>query len=246
MQMIKISVVTVCYNVEDVLEETMISVLNQSYKNIEYIIVDGNSNDNTVPIIKKYANDYPIKYVSEKDSGIYNAMNKGVRMSTGNYVIFINAGDRFYNYNVIKKVVKQINITKANAYYANVKYEYVNRSLLRKNEDYNIKKLLEGVMPCHQSIFAKRKLLLESPFDESFKICADFDWFAKIYKKNKFSSKKIKYLDILVSTVEMGGISTRLDSSRLLDDETKRSLRKTYPIIFFIRYIIMGRGTVFL
>ena len=100
--MVKISVVTVCFNSVSTLERTMLSVLNQTYPNIEYIIIDGGSTDGTVDIIKKYV-DKLAYWVSEPDKGVYDAMNKGVLLATGDYTIFMNSGDRFYNNDVLAK-----------------------------------------------------------------------------------------------------------------------------------------------
>ena len=97
----KISVVTVCYNSVDSIEETMLSVLNQTYSDVEYIIIDGGSTDGTVDIIKKYA-DRLVYWVSEPDKGIYDAMNKGIAAATGDYINFMNSGDRFASTNVIE------------------------------------------------------------------------------------------------------------------------------------------------
>ena len=91
-----ISVITVCYNVASSIEKTMLSVLNQTYKNLEYIIIDGNSTDGTVDIIKRYAERLTF-WISEPDNGIYDAMNKGIVKATGEFLIFMNAGDQFLN-----------------------------------------------------------------------------------------------------------------------------------------------------
>lgn len=97
MEEVKISVITVCYNAVDTLEKTIQSVLEQTYHNIEYIIIDGGSTDGTVEIIHRYV-DYLAYWVSEPDRGIYDAMNKGIERATGEWVNFMNAGDYFYNY----------------------------------------------------------------------------------------------------------------------------------------------------
>ena len=99
-----ISVVTVCYNAADTIEKTMLSVLNQTYHDIEYIIIDGGSTDGTVEIIRKYA-DRIAYWVSEPDKGIYDAMNKGIKVATGEWINFMNAGDEFVDEGVIEKLV---------------------------------------------------------------------------------------------------------------------------------------------
>ncbi|ROT05017.1 glycosyltransferase, partial [Muribaculaceae bacterium Isolate-104 (HZI)] len=103
--MLKISVVTVCYNAADSIEQTMLSVLNQSYPYIEYIVIDGGSTDGTVDIIKKYA-DRLAYWVSEPDKGIYDAMNKGIAAATGSYINFMNSGDSFYDNRVVEAIFK--------------------------------------------------------------------------------------------------------------------------------------------
>lgn len=99
----KITIITVCFNAVDVIEKTILSVVNQTYQNIEYIIVDGGSTDGTIDIIKKYE-DQIDKWISEPDDGIYDAMNKGIRMATGEWLNFMNAGDWFYSDSVVEKV----------------------------------------------------------------------------------------------------------------------------------------------
>ena len=102
--MMKVSVITVCYNAEEDIEKTLLSVIKQSYKDFEYIVVDGKSKDRTMEIVNRYSKRIT-RMASELDTGIYNAMNKGVRMATGDYCIFMNAGDTFAGAEVLKQVV---------------------------------------------------------------------------------------------------------------------------------------------
>ena len=102
----KITIITICYNAEACIERTILSVINQTYPNIEYIIIDGNSTDNTLQIVEKYK-DKITKIISEPDKGIYDAMNKGLRITTGDWVNFMNAGDSFYSNDVLGKVFCQ-------------------------------------------------------------------------------------------------------------------------------------------
>ena len=115
----KISVVTICYNAEKYIEETICSVLNQDYEAIEYIIVDGASKDHTMEIVKQFDSKIS-KIVSEKDDGIYDAMNKGIQLASGDFIIFMNAGDRFYSNSVVKEAVAASN--KALIFYGEAMY----------------------------------------------------------------------------------------------------------------------------
>ena len=118
----KISIITVCKNAENAIERTMLSVVTQSCfnENIEYLIIDGASTDKTVEIIKQYANKYPVKWISEPDSGIYNAMNKGIKLATGEYLLFLNAGDYLVHYNILKSLINLFGNDAFDVIYGNI------------------------------------------------------------------------------------------------------------------------------
>lgn len=175
-----------CRNAENVLEQTIKSVISQTYKEIEYIVVDGASTDYTLDIIQKYAKIFPITYISELDNGIYDAMNKGINFATGEYIQFLNAGDKLYQDDIVEKVVHNIENKKADIYYGNIMYVYNDgHEAIRKYGKWCSKKIYDYTGDCinHQAIFAKSKLLKENKFDTSYKICADREWMMRVKKE---------------------------------------------------------------
>lgn len=230
----KITVITICRNAENVIEKTIKSVLAQDYMNIEYIIVDGASTDNTIKIIKEYAKDSSIRYISEKDGGIYNAMNKGVRMSTGDYIIFENAGDIFKDKKVISDVVLCMKKIVADIYYGNCIKIIDGEKIVLKLDKGKLKALLKGSMPCHQSIFASKKLLEKYPFDESYTIRSDFDWLLKCKK----SRARFCYINRIICVFDGNGLSMRRSKKRKLDIETQRSVQTHFPFLYRLRNIL--------
>ena len=153
-----VSIITVTYNAEVCLEKTIQSVINQTYKNIEYIIIDGGSSDKTLSIIKKYKK-YIKYWISEPDKGIYDAMNKGIKIAKGDYINFLNAGDFYYENNVLSYLFdnldKSVDLLYGDSYL--IDQNGVNVRLLKAGvlNRYTVKK---GMAACHQSIFIKRQI----------------------------------------------------------------------------------------
>ncbi|WP_052483712.1 glycosyltransferase family 2 protein [Flavobacterium sp. MEB061] len=196
-----ISIITVSYNSEKYIEETIKSVLSQTYKNIEYIIIDGGSTDGTVAIIEKYSS--KISYwISESDKGIYDAMNKGIKAATGDWVNFMNCGDWFFNNTTIELVFKDRKIDDYDVIYGNTEmrrenYEH-NKIHVPSDKNNFWKKLV-----VHQSIFSRLKINQKYPFDLGFKVSADFDFIYKIF----FFKHSVLYLNIIISSFDMIGYS---------------------------------------
>lgn len=166
--MLTISVITVTLNCEDTIEKTILSVINQSFKNIEFILIDGGSTDRTNEIILKYKK-YITCYISEPDSGIYQAMNKGIKLSKGDGYIFLNAGDFF-----VGDVFENIKFPSL----IPVMYKNFHGSYLFAK----VRNLYSGMPYCHQGIIFEKK---EIYYNENFKICADYDFFLQYFKKTK-------------------------------------------------------------
>jgi len=184
-----LSIVTVCLNAEKSIKNTVESVLNQSFEDYEYIIIDGGSCDNTLKIIKGYKNRFQSKNIafqiySEKDSGIYNAMNKSLEKVQGKWVCFLNAGDVFYNRHTLKKM--DFDTEKNDILYGDtvIKYPY---PLYKKIPSSKISDIVNKMAFCHQSSFVTKELLVKYRFNESYFLAADYDLFLKLYEnKNRF------------------------------------------------------------
>ena len=168
-----ISVITVSYNAVLTIEQTILSVINQTYLNIEYIIIDGGSTDGTVNVIKKYA-DKIAYWVSESDKGIYDAMNKGIAYSHGEYCNFINAGDKFCSSSILKQVMDfnhVADIIVVHDLHVNEHNKIVSRSVLPRR--YNLLHFYITTIP-HQSCFIRASLLKKYYYDTSLKIVSDW------------------------------------------------------------------------
>lgn len=184
-----VSIITVVYNNELLLERTIASIINQTYSSIEFIIIDGGSTDGTIDIIKKYEAQI-LYWVSEPDKGIYDAMNKGIKASTGDYLWFINSGDLISESDTLAKAISSCE-KPADVYYGETEIidEQGNKLYMRRHKAPEIltwKSFKTGMMVSHQSIIVKKEL---APFyDLKYKVSADIDWCLKVLKKSKIIS----------------------------------------------------------
>lgn len=197
----KITVVTVCYNAATFLEQTILSVLNQTYSDIEYVVIDGGSEDGTVDIIKKYIEkiDY---YVSESDNGIYDAMNKGIDASTGDWIIFMNAGDVFVNDDVVAKIASYPNLEMTDVIFGDTIMTFPWGPMYIKSSITTGKNVNFGF--CHQSVFAKTVLMKKYHFDTSYRVAADFNFFYDVLKEGGC----FEHINIPVAVYDITGVSS--------------------------------------
>ena len=197
----KISVVTICYNCVNEIERTILSVINQNYSNIEYIVIDGGSNDGTVNVIEKYLSHIAV-FVSESDKGIYDAMNKGIDKATGEWICFINSGDLFCD-NMVLSEFFAINYD-ADVLYGDVIIDYSQYGRILKT--FNL--LKDENIPldiCHQSTFIRTKILKKYMYDISFKIYADINAFYLMWQ----DGYKYQYIPKAIAVFEgLEGISS--------------------------------------
>ncbi|HET6243370.1 MAG: glycosyltransferase [Bacteroidetes bacterium] len=204
----KISIITICFNSADTIEDTIKSVLSQNYPNIEYIIVDGESTDNTKVIIEKYR-DKINTFISEKDNGIYSAMNKGVKLATGHIVGILNSDDLYSDPNVITNVVNKFLNPSVEGIYGDL--VYVSRtntdkvSRVWKAGEYKEGMFLKGWMPPHPSFFVKRNIYEKfGMFNTQLTSAADYELMLRFIHKEK---TKIAYLPEVLVKMRDGGKS---------------------------------------
>ncbi|MES2417334.1 MAG: glycosyltransferase family 2 protein [Bacteroidota bacterium] len=201
----KLSVITIVYNNVKDIERTMLSVLNQTYEHIEYIVIDGASTDGTTELIDKYR-DRLAHFVSEKDKGIYDAMNKGLALATGNYVLFMNSGDEIYSSETVTDVFAAA--PSGDIYYGETEmfdqhWNSLGQRRHRAPEHFDWHSFKFGMNISHQAIYIKRSLTV--PFDLKYKYSADIDWIIKAAKK---SSNNVN-THLYVAKYLVGGISKK-------------------------------------
>lgn len=220
----KISIITVCYNSSSTIERTILSVANQTYNCIEYIIIDGNSKDNTLEIIKNHENKIS-KWISEPDKGLYDAMNKGIELATGDLIGILNSDDTFSSNTVIKDIVDfhKKNIIEASV--GNIIQHNDNGKILRiySSKNWKPEKLKIGFMPPHPSIFFKKELFNKfGNYDLGFKIGADYELITRFFLRNNISWK---YSGITTTSMLIGGLSSSGASSyKLITKEIQKGL----------------------
>jgi len=201
----KVSIITACYNSENTIEETIRSIQKQTYKDIEYIIVDGASTDKTLQIIENYK-DTVSKLISEPDTGVYNAMNKGIKASTGDLLFFLNADDIFINELVVEKFVEEAkkniaglllgNILMLNRYTGEMYYE--NHKIVDKI------RLMTSTIFHPATFFRKEVFEKYGLYNENNKIVSDYEWYINYFQNNG----DYKYIDLPVSIFSLGGLSS--------------------------------------
>ena len=250
----KVSIVTVAYNSEKTLADAMASVLRQTYKDIEYIVIDGQSKDRTVDVIKSFEPQFGTRmhWVSEKDRGIYDAMNKGVRMATGDVVGILNSDDFLTDDTVIERMV-ELFPAGAGAVYGDI--HFVKSGHEGKCVRYYSGRVFRpwlvriGYLPPHPSLYVRRELFDKyGYYDASLRISADFELIARLGYKYKVP---MKYLHMDFVTMRMGGTSTRSWSNRILGAEENmiacrnNGIRTNWMLIFF-KYPIKYLQSIFI
>lgn len=238
---IKISVITATYNSAATIEDTLRSVLGQTYGNIEHIVVDGKSTDDTLAIVKSYADRYrrrglELKWISEPDRGIYDAMNKGINLACGEIVGLLNSDDFFTSPSVLERVAGEFG--NIDAVYGDIHYVMPGRldKCVRyySSKNFRRERMRMGFMPAHPSFYCRRDIYREyGLFDIDFKIAADFEQLLRLIYINKI---RTRYIPLDFVTMRTGGASSSgFSSHRRIYAEHRRAYRKNnVPSNFFL------------
>ena len=242
----KFSIITASFNSESTIRDTLDSIMEQTFKDFEILVIDGDSTDSTCEIVESY-NDKRIKLFSEKDKGIYYAMNKGYKESTGDFIGFLNSDDFFAHTNVLKLYLDQFN-SGYDCCYGDIQYvTNVSKNLCKpvrlwKSGEYEKKRLSLGWIPPHPSFYAKRELFERlGKFDINYKFASDFDLICRFISCDK---TRIKYLEGIQVKMRIGGITNKsfkniyLGNKEILNSLKKNKLK---PVTFFFLYKILER-----
>ena len=201
---VRISIITVVFNDPEGLEKTILNVAGQTWGEIDHIVIDGASNDNTIDVIKRHQ-DKLSYWISEPDKGLYDAMNKGLKVAEGDYVWFMNAGDLIYS-DVTTELIFRDQDEYADIYYGDTmivdeEYKEVGLRRLRPPQQLTWKSFQKGMLVCHQAILVKRELA--DLYDDRYSHSADFDWVIKALKK----TDKIRNTNMILAAFLDGGHS---------------------------------------
>ena len=215
--MINFTIITCTFNASKYIDRTLNSVRSQSYPHIEHFIIDGVSKDDTVKKTQTYAYDsrYPVIVKSEPDKGLYDAMNKGIRLAKGDYIIFLNAGDEFAEEDTLTSVAEQL---KGDALpgviYGNTDIVDENGNFLRKRrlappEKLSWRSFKHGMLVCHQSFYAKTDIAQKVPYNLNYKLSADVDWCIRIMKEAEQQGLAVWNTHMTLSSYLEGGMSVQ-------------------------------------
>jgi glycosyltransferase involved in cell wall biosynthesis len=232
----RVSIITVTYNSARTLEDTIISVMQQDYDHIEHIIIDGGSGDGTLEIIEKYK-EHISHFVSEPDNGIYDAMNKGIALATGDLIGTLNSDDIYASNTVISEVIEVLTEVGTDILYADlwyVKNNDISKIVRRfRSSQFHPSLLQYGIAPAHPTMFIKRPIIEKyGPYKTDYEISADFEFIARIFHQTDIT---YHYHPKVIIKMRMGGISTRGWRSLILSNQEmlKACLENNIPTNIF-------------
>lgn len=210
----KISIITITYNSAKTVQRALESVQSQTYKDIEHVIVDGASTDGTKELIETYAKQHTnVRWISEKDKGIYDAINKGIKLATGDIIGFLHSDDMLYSADSIGQIAAAFEDKNVDVVYGDLQYCSGGKVVRRwKSNDFNPRALKYGWMPPHPTVYVRREVYQQvGEYDEWFRISADYDMMLRIFT----AGYKSKYIPEVLVSMETGGASNKNTKARL-------------------------------
>jgi|GEM_PF-184740 len=236
----KLSIITICFNAEAVIEKTIKSVVAQTFKDFEFIIIDGGSTDKTVPIINKYKENINV-FVSEKDKGIYNAQNKGILRATGEYLFFLNSGDILFEPTTLGKVFENSNGEDVvygdivNDWRGNEESIDIGLQFRSYPERIDYRYWIQDFL-CHQVTFIKKDLFDRyGLYNEKLKYAADHEFFYRVWFQPNITHK---HISVIITLFEMSGVSMQLKNRKKILGEIKNAQWENFPFFVLVRYHI--------
>lgn len=226
-----ITIATVTYNAETTLECTLKSVASQNYTRIEHLIIDGCSTDHTLSLVQRYVEKnqarHNIRLICEPDNGLYEAMNKALLNATGDYIVFLNAGDRLHNTDTISAVAQQTQWVKGSYRHPAILYgdthlvdgdgNFLRRRRLTPPEELTPNTFLDGMRVCHQSFYVRTDLAREEPYNLNFRYSADFDWCIRIIRRATRRRLRIINTHLVLTDYLNEGLTTSNHRASLIE-----------------------------
>lgn len=221
--MIKISVITCTYNAARELQRTVDSVLEQSYAKVEHLIIDGQSKDATLDIARRYKNEsdeagqgHEVVLLSESDNGLYDAMNKALRMATGDYLVYLNAGDIFPSENTLEMVADSVGedetlpaVLYGDTDIVDDEGRFLRHRRLAPPKHLTWRSFRQGMLVCHQAFYARTDIARQNPYDLTYRFSADVDWCIRVMKEAERQNLALRYVNEVVCHYLDGGMTVK-------------------------------------
>lgn len=234
--MITITVATVTWNAAAVLQRTLDSVAEQDYPHVQHVVVDGRSSDNTLTLLRQYQEResaeglerHDIVVLSEPDKGLYDAMNKAIAMAEGDYIVFLNAGDKFHTPQVLGQIAEQISDSKyqisnlpaviyGDTDIVDDEGRFLRKRHLRPPQELTWKSFKHGMLVCHQAFFARTDIAKNNPYNLKYRFSADYDWCIRVMKEGSALNLPMANADIIVADYLDGGMTVKNHRSSLFE-----------------------------
>lgn len=229
--MIRITVITCTFNASETVEKTLESVFSQTYENVEHLILDGKSKDSTCKIINDYISKshekcsaHEINFISEPDKGLYDAMNKGLRLAKGDYLVYLNAGDTFPNENTLEAVASSVGegevlpgVLYGDTDIVDENGQFLRHRRLSPPEKLSWRDFKNGMLVCHQAFYALTSIARAIPYNIDYRFSADVDWCIRIMKQSEKEGRAVRNINAIVANFLDGGMSTTNHRASLME-----------------------------